>query len=190
MRLYGVLCAVCGACASAGSPSEATDAAFDAPSNRDAAIDAPGTADAAINTCSTAMTCAGAMMLGTVSGDTASAVLTASGTTAAWFRVRVTEDESDLGGEELKLSSKLTFPVAVGFETYVYVNENSDVSAECATTTGTRSTVGNVQTVNAEWGEGTISNGSSDDRNVTVEVRAVGTNCSAAQMWSLELKGD
>ena len=189
MRLYGVI-AVCGACASASPPTEAIDAAStDASSKRDAAIDATS-ADATVNTCPTAMTCAGAMMLGTVSGDTPSTMLTATGTTAAWFRVRVSEDESGLGGEALKLTARLTFPVAVGFETYVYVNENTDVPAECATTTGTRATVGNLQTVSAQWGEGTVSNGSSDDRNVTVEVRAVGMNCSASQMWSLEVIGD
>jgi hypothetical protein len=189
MRLYGLCCAVCGACASAGPPSGASDAAIDSSGKSDAAIDAPA-ADGGANTCPTTMTCAGAMMLGTVSGDTPSAALTVTGTTAAWFRVRVTEDESELAGEELKLASKLTFPVAVGFETYVYVNENNDVAAECATTTGTRSTVGNVQTVRAEWGEGTVSNGSSDSRNVTVEVRPIGTNCSAAQTWTLEITGD
>jgi hypothetical protein len=130
------------------------------------------------------------MMLGTVSGDEGNVKLTASGHQSAWFRVRVTEDDSELLGLSLRVASKLTFPASVGFETYVYVNANSDVAAECAITTGTRTTVGNLQTVKAEWGEGALSNGSSDSRNVTIEVRPVGTNCSAAQTWSLEVEGN
>lgn len=190
MRLYGLFCAVLGtACASASPPSEASDAAIDsAGGKRDAAIDAPSSDGP--NTCPSAMTCATAMMLGTVSGDTGNAKLTASGYQAAWFRVRVTEDDSDIIGLTLRVASKLTFPPSPGFETYVYVNSGSDVASECAITTGTRATVGNLQTVKAEWGEGTFSNGSSDSRNVTIEVRPVGTSCTAAATWSLEVEGN
>src|SRR5512139_1200677 len=144
MRLYGALFAVT-ACASAQPPGEGVDASVDASGKRDAAIDAPPP-DAA-NLCPSADTCAGAMMLGTVSGDTGAMKLMASGYRSAWFRVRVTEDDSDVPGLALRVSSKLTFPAGVGFETFVYVNAGSDVAAECSTTTGTRATVGNVQTV-------------------------------------------
>lgn len=188
MRLFGVSCTMLAACASAGSPGEAVDASADAPGMRDAAVDAPGMD--AMNTCPSTDTCAGAMMLGTVSGDSGNMKLNASGYRAAWFRVRVTEDDSDVFGLSLRVASKLTFPASVGFETYVYVNAGSDVAAECSITTGTRATVGNVQTVKAEWGEGTISNGSDDGRNVTIEVRPVGTNCAPSAMWQLEVEGN
>jgi hypothetical protein len=177
------------ACASASPPGELADASTDATGKRDAAIDAPKP-DAAMNLCSSADTCAGAMVLGSVSGDNTSAKLSASGYQAAWFRVRVTEDDQDIPGLALRVSSKLTFPASVGFETYVYVNAGSDVASECATTTGTRSTVGNVQTVRAEWGEGFVPNGSDDGRNVSIEVRPVGGNCSMGQMWQLEIEGN
>lgn len=191
MRLYGLLCAVLGtACASASPPSEAADAAIDSSIGpRDAATDSTNPSDA-LNTCPSAMTCAGAMMLGTVSGDTGNVKLSAMGYQSAWFRVRVTEDDSEILGLSLRVASKLTFPASVGFETFVYVNAGSDVAAECAITTGTRTTVGNLQTVKAEWGEGAISNGSSDSRNVTIEVRPVGTNCTAGATWSLEVEGN
>ena len=190
MRQFGLLCAVLGtACASASPPSEAVDAqGIDSFIKRDAAID--GSGPDALNTCPSAMTCGGAMMLGAVGGDTLNAKLTASGYQSAWFRVRVTEDDHEFLGLSLRVASKLTFPASVGFETYVYVNQGSDVAAECAITTGTRSTVGNIQTVKAEWGEGTFSNGSSDSRNVTIEVRPVGINCAASEMWSLEVEGN
>lgn len=188
MRSYGLLCAVLAtACASASSPGELADAAIDS-GKRDAAIDAPNPEGP--NLCATSQTCAAAMMLGTVSGDTGNAKLTASGYQAAWFRVRVTENDEDVPGLTLRVASKLTFPAGVGFETYVYVNSSSDVPSECAITTGTRATVGNVQTVKAEWGEGAFPNGVSDSRNVTVEVRPVGTNCSMPAMWQLEVEGN
>ena len=189
MRLYGLLCLALVGCASATPPGEQADASTDAPGKRDAAIDAPNI-DAAVNNCTSAMTCQTAMMLGMVSGDTLNGKLPASGYQAAWFRVRVTEDDQDFPGLTLRVSSKLTFPASVGFETYVYVNSGNDVASECAITTGTRSTVGNVQTVKAEWGEGVVPNGSSDSRNVTIEVRPIGGNCSAGQMWTLEVEGN
>ena len=189
MRLYGLVCLALVGCASATPPGEMTDASTDASGKRDAAIDAPNI-DAAVNNCTTAMTCPNAMMLGTVSGDTLNGKLPASGYQAAWFRVRVTEDDENFPGLTLRVSSKLTFPAGVGFETYVYVNAGNDVASECAITTGTRSTVGNVQTVKAEWGEGIVPNASSDSRNVTIEVRPVGGNCSASQMWTLEVEGN
>ena len=189
MKLYGLLYAVMAtACASAEPPGEAADASIDAPGKRDAAIDAPP--PDAMNLCPSSDTCPGAMMLGTVSGDTGNMKLNASGYRAAWFRVRVSEDDDQVPGLTLRVASKLTFPAGVGFETFVYVNAGNDVASECSTTTGTRSTVGNVQTVKAEWGEGLIPNGLNDDRNVSIEVRPVGTNCSPSAMWQLEIEGN
>ncbi|HLL25631.1 MAG TPA: hypothetical protein VK427_26020, partial [Kofleriaceae bacterium] len=109
-----------GACASAEPPGEIMDASSDAPRPRDAAIDARPI-DAMMNLCPSTDTCAGATMLGTVSGDLTSAKLTASGYRAAWFRVRVTENDDNVPGLKLRVASKLTFPATVGFETFVYV---------------------------------------------------------------------
>lgn len=195
MRLFGLVCTVVAtACASASPPSEAVDAkAIDAQviGSIDAGVDARLPDASGPNLCASTVTCATAMMLGTISGDTGAGVLTATGYQSAWFRVRVSEDDDDLLGIYMSVTSKLTFPATVGFETYVYLNPNSDVAAECTITTGTRATVGNVQTVEAQWGEtGAFSNGSSDDRNVTIEVRPVGTNCAASAPWSLEVIGN
>ena len=190
MRLYGLLCMALIGCATASPPGEQTDASTDGPGKKDAGVDAKSSDAPASSTCTNAMTCPAAMMLGTVSGDTQNLKLSAMGYQAAWFRVRVTEDNQDFPGLTLRVSSKLTFPASVGFETYVYVNAGSDVASECAITTGTRSTVGNVQTVRAEWGEGIVPNASNDGRNVTIEVRPVGINCSMPEMWQLEVEGN
>jgi hypothetical protein len=188
MRRYGLLVGLgLAACAQAGQPGAPLDASLDALLQTDGPIEQPD--GMPMNTCATAMTCAGATALGTVSGDTGNMKLSMSGYQAAWFRVRVTEDDTDVPGLTLRVSSKLTFP-ANGFETYVYLNSGTDVPSECAITTGTRTTVGNVQTVKAEWGEGIFPNGSDDGRNVSIEVRPVGTSCSSGQMWQLEVEGN
>src|SRR3954462_1980149 len=122
-------------------------------------IDAP--VDGAAASCATADTCQGAMMLGTVSGDTGNAKLTASGYQSAWFRVRVTEDDSSVLGLTLRVGANLTSPPNVAFATFIYLNTGSDV-VECSTMVGTTSVNGNTDTVHAEWGEGSISNGSDD----------------------------
>jgi hypothetical protein len=114
----------------------------------------------------------------------------ASGYKAAWYRVRVSEDDSDVFGLSLRVAAKLTSPSAGMFDVFVYVNTGSDV-VECATTTGTVSTSGNTKQVRAEWGESTFSNGSDDGRNVSIEVRPLATSgCSPSAMWQLEIEGN
>jgi hypothetical protein len=189
MRRYGLLFALtaCAQAAQPGAPIDATVVADAPPILIDAPVTQPdGTMP---STCISTDTCASAIMLGTVSGDTGNMKLMMTGFKSAWFRVRVTEDDNDFPGLTLRVSSKLAFP-ANGFETYVYVNSGSDVPSECAITTGTRQTVGNVQTVKAEWGEGVVPNGGDDGRNVSIEVRPVGTSCAAGQEWQLEVEGN
>lgn len=151
----------------------------------DAAPDAPPQA-----TCTSGDTCQGAMMLGTVSGDSGNVKLTATGYKSAWYRVRVTEDNSSVGGLSLRVAAKLTSPSAPMFDVFVYVNAGSD-QIECGTTTGTVSTSGSTKQVKAEWGEGTISNGSDDGRNVSIEIRPLSqSGCASTAMWSLEVEGN
>jgi hypothetical protein len=146
--------------------------------------------DAALMTCAGTDTCQTAMMLGSVSGDSNNQKLTASGHKGAWFRVRVTEDVDGIGGLSLRVAAKLTSPANVKFDTFVYVNTGSDV-VECATTTGTVTTNGNLKQVRAEWGEGTIANGADDDRNVSIEIRPMNASgCSPSEMWQLEVEGN
>jgi hypothetical protein len=140
--------------------------------------------------CSSGAQCAGASMLGQVSGDTGNQMLSVNGSQSAWYRVRVSEDNSDIFGLTLRVAAKLTSPVAADFDVYVYLNEGSDV-VECSTTVGQTTTTGNVNVVKAEWGEtGTFSNGAEDGRFVSIEVRAVSGVCSPGQNWLLEVEGN
>ena len=185
MRTLLVLLAViASACASAGSSGTA-DAAIDGNERKDSSLPI----DAFVNSCPTTDTCQTAVMLGMVSGDTGNMKLMAMGYRNSWFRVRVTEDNSSSTGLTLRVASKLTSPAAVDFDTFVYVNPGSDV-VECTSTTGTVTSAGNTDTVKAEWGEGIIPNGSSDSRNVTIEVRHKSGQCMNQYNWQLEIEGN
>ena len=75
------------------------------------------------------------MDLGSVSGDTGNATVTGSGYESAWFKVRVTEDDSSPFATPMKLTVNLTSPPGVNFDLYLYVNSGSDV-VECSTASG------------------------------------------------------
>lgn len=178
-------------CASAGSGG-APDAGEGSGSGKmDASVivDAPPDG-ASLATCMSSDACQSAMMLGTVSGDSNNVKLNTSGYRSAWYRVRVTEDDSGVVGLTLRVAAKLTSPSAPMFDVFVYVNTGSD-QIECSTTTGTVSNSGLTKQVKAEWGEGTISNGSDDGRNVSIEIRPLSqTGCNTGAMWQLEVEGN
>lgn len=192
-----VLAAALTACASAetssgiGNTPDAGSTVADA--RVDAAVatsDATTSSDAAVaSSCTASVTCATAQMLGSVSGDTGDDVLSADGYQAAWFRVRVTEDYGDSVGLALHVAASLTSPTPGAYETFVYVNEGSDV-VECSTTTGTVESSGNIEDVYAEWGEGFFPNGFDDSRFVTIEVRPMTSSCSASAPWHLDVVGN
>jgi hypothetical protein len=175
------------ACASAGSSADPGKPDARLPADANGGQDAP--IDALANVCPSTDTCTAATMLGTVSGDTGNQKLTASGYRSAWYRVRVTEDDSSVVGVSLRVGANLTSPSGLHFDTFVYLNSGTD-AVECATTVGSVSTAGNVETIHAEWGEGTIANGSDDGRYVSIEVRPPASGCTPAQAWQLEIEGD
>lgn len=155
-----------------------------------AVIDAPSP-DAALVSCAGPTTCQTATMLGSVSGDTGAQKVTASGHVGGWYRVRVTEDDSDVFGVRMRVTARLTTPASPMFDLLVYVNTGSDV-VECAAPAGTPSTTGNTKQIQAQWGEGGgFSNGNEDGRTVSIEVRPLATSgCSPTATWQLEIAGN
>jgi hypothetical protein len=173
-----------GACASAGKA--------DNHSHVDAAVnvvDSARSIDAASSLCTSNATCLAAMDLGAVSGDTGAATVSASGYQAAWYRVRVTENDSSVVGVKLKVTTRLTSPASSNYDVFVYVNTGSDV-IECTTPSGTATTTGTTDEIKLNWGEGTVANGADDSRNVSIEVRPISGTCSPAQPWQLIVLGD
>jgi hypothetical protein len=149
-----------------------------------APVDAPRTMS-----CQSSHTCAAATALGTVSGDTSQQTLTARGTQAAWFRVRVTEDDDTLEGIPLRVLAKLTSPPGAGFDVLLYVNADEDV-VECSTVVSTSTVSGNVREARASWGEDTVADGVDDSRDVTIEIRPITSACAADAMWELTIAGN
>jgi hypothetical protein len=172
-------------CASAGEGTADARPAADGPSADSPPIDAPP-----VDMCPSAATCQTAIQLGSVSGDTQNQKLTAMGHQAAWFRVRVTEDYSNiLYGRSLRAAAKITSPPGVDFDVVLYVNSGADV-IECSSTTGTKTTTGSVTQSRAQWGEGADPNGSDDDRWISIEVRPLSTACAPGAVWQLEVEGN
>ena len=183
-RAVWLVVAGCASAGSGGSP-DATGRS-DAPNN--GKMDAPRQMDAPPSACMSNATCAAATMLGSVSGDTGNTKLNASGTQSAWYRVRVTEDDSSVFGLTLRVAARVTSPAGLTFHVATYVNTGTDV-VECTMTTGTPTTSGNTEEIKLEWGEGSIPNGADDSRDVSIEVKAPASGCGSA-MWALEVEGN
>jgi hypothetical protein len=161
-------------------------------------VDAGGTPDAGGGgggggggtSCASANVCAGATDLGTISGDTGSDSKTAQGTGSYWFTVRVTENDSSISPLTLLTKAELTSPPGTNFDLFVYVASGGS-GQECSAVKASSTNASGLDTAKAEWGEtGIFSNGSSDDRTVTVEVRWISGTCSAATPWTLTVYGN
>lgn len=164
---------------------------------KDAGVDSGGGTDAGVDSgggtggtaCASPNTCVGSTDLGTISGDTGAGVKTAQGSGSQWFKVRVTEDDSNVFGLSLLAKAELTSPPGTNFDVFVYVAGSSSAT-ECSAVSASGTSSAALDTAKAEWGEGTISNGSSDDRNVTVEVRWISGTCSPTAKWTLNVRGN
>jgi hypothetical protein len=180
------------ACATAGQPTGSGPA--DAPSGTVDSprqfFDAPAMVDAPASLCTSSATCSGAMDLGSVSGDTGNASVTGSGYQSAWYRVRVTEDDSSPFGVQLAATVQLTSPPGTNYDVYVYLNTGSDV-VECTSVAASGTSTGTTDQARVTWGEsGTFSNGNDDSRNLSIEVRPVSGPCSASAQYQLVVFGD
>ena len=93
-------------------------------------------------TCAAPAACAGATDLGTISGDTGAGVKSATGSTSQWFKIRLSEDDSDVFGVSMEMRATLVSPAGSNFDLHVYRAGGSS-GVECsaitksATTTGT-----------------------------------------------------
>ena len=87
------------------------------------------------------------------------------------------------------MQTTLVSPPGANYDLYVYV-PGSD-TRECSNVTKSSTLSSTTDTASAEFGEGgTFSNGSSDDRTVTVEVRHVSGPCTASDQWTLTVNGN
>jgi len=168
--------------AGAGGGGDGSDAGADSGVKPDAGGGGGGS-------CTSPNTCSGAVDLGSVSGDTGADVKTAQGHTSQWFTVRVTEDDNGIAGVELWMTATLTSPPGSNYDLYVYVPSSDTL--ECSAVSYQSTSSATTDSATAKLGEGGLfSNGSSDDRTVTVEVRHVSGTCDPANKWTLTLSGN
>lgn len=134
-------------------------------------------------------TCAEARSMGSVSGDTGSDVVTASGKCAEWLRVRVTEDSSGAIGSEMKLELTLV-PAGHDFDLYAFLDPSRDVLACAAPFARSETNAEAEEKLSLRWGEGTVANGSDDGRDVNVLVASALGPCPPAASWTLRAAGN
>jgi hypothetical protein len=162
----------------------------DAGTQPDAGADAGGGGGGGTVSCASPNTCAAAVDLGAVSGDTGADTQSAQGTGSQWFKIRVTEDDSGVFAWPLNLRADLSAPSGANFDVYLYVASNVG-NQECSAVSASSTNPTTFDTANVEFGEsGTFSNGSQDDRTVTVEVRWVSGTCAPGAKWSLTVRGN
>lgn len=139
--------------------------------------------------CAATNKCVAATDLGSVSGDTGSDTKSAQGHTSQWFTVRVTENDSSLFGASLRLAAALKSPAGTNYDVYLYLPSSDTLECSAVSAQSTSTSVNDSASV--EFGEGGgLSNGSKDDRTVTVEVRHVSGTCDPNQKWTLTLTGN
>jgi hypothetical protein len=149
---------------------------------------APGDGGVAA-TCQSSDACTTAITLGTISGDTGNQTLTAQGSRAAWFRIRVTENEATIDGIPMHVLARLTPPAGESFDVRIYVNPDTDI-LECTNTSGAATTSGTVKQVRASWGEDVVTNAADDSRDISIEVRPLSSTCAPAAKWQLVIEGN
>jgi hypothetical protein len=161
--------------------------ASDAPIGTPPGGSPPG--DAGPGSCQSTDACTNAITLGTISGDTGSQTLMASGNRGAWYRVRVTENDTDVDGVPMHVLARLTPPAGEDFEVRIYVNPDTDI-LECSSSTGVATTSGTVKQVRASWGEDVFTDAEDDSRDVSIEVRPLSSACSPNATWHLVVEGN
>jgi hypothetical protein len=168
-----------------------TGPAFDAAFDPDA-LNGDGGPDGGAS-CAAPNTCANALDIGSVSGDTSSPAKTETGFASKWFMVNVTEDDSSPLGKKLRVTASLTSPPGANFDVYVYVDYSSGSSPTtraCTNASAQSTNTSGVDSASYSWGEGTIANNTDDGRIASIEVRYVSGTCDPNSKWTLVVSGD
>jgi RNA polymerase subunit RPABC4/transcription elongation factor Spt4 len=170
-------------------------AAFDAdpgPGFDAAPVDAnPDPGEGGTASCVAPNTCLNADDIGTVSGDTASPAVSASGFSSKWMKVLVTENDSSAIGKKLNVAVSLVSPPGANFDLFLYVNTGGTITDRACSTVSAQSTnASGADTASLNWGEGTVANNKDDGRIVSVEVRYISGTCAPGSKWTLTVTGN
>lgn len=124
--------------------------------------------------------CAAATDLGSISGDAGAATVSRGAAGERWFRIRLTEDDSNVGGVYLSASFTLTVPAGVDYDLFVHC-------AACGGSPAASSTAGTGQVDQAfvRWDD---DFGEDDSGDVFVQVRYV--SGASPNNWTLQIVGN
>ncbi len=150
-----------------------------------------GGSPATVPLCAPTVACsAKARVIGAVSGDAASPIVTVSGTTSEWLRVRV--NETVLASQDLRAKVTLTSPPGANYDVYAYYDEsdNSQARTECIKSKESSASGGSPESLTVAWKDMQPLGGHDDSTNVTIEVRYVSGVCGAGAAWNLAVQGD
>ena len=120
--------------------------------------------------------------LGSVSGDTSSPAQSYTARGERWFRVLVTENNSSIIAEDLKVRFHLAVPAGTDYDLYVYC-------ANCGATNYNSSVNGAGADETLEWyiNDGTFS---SDDDDRYFYIRVEHWSADVCSSWTLTVTGD
>lgn len=151
-----------------------------------------GGTDGGTGQCTAPNTCVGGITMTPVSGDKNADTSTQTGSTSRWLKIRVSEDDSSIVGESMKLKLTLTSPPGTNFDMRVFLaGDGSGQKCPPEGADRTTNTVAGADVTSIEWGEmGITSNGSDDDRTVSVEIVHVSGTCTTGQNWTLLAEGN
>ena len=104
----------------------------------------------------------------------------------------MSEDDSSIIGESMKLKLTLTSPPGTNFDMRVFLaGDGSGQKCPPEGADRTTNTVAGADVTSIEWGEtGITSNGSDDDRTVSIEIVHVSGTCTTGQNWTLLAEGN
>jgi hypothetical protein len=159
----------------------------------DAGVDAPPAGDAGDDSgisCDSPNLCSTATNIGTISGDTSGPNATATGDTAQWLQLNVTENDSSPLAVPMKLKLVLDSPPGTNFDLYVYMG-TAPGQVQCTSLTrSSTNPAGQPDEIDLEWGEtGTFANGVDDSEVASIEVQYVSGTCQTGETWSLTATG-
>ncbi len=138
--------------------------------------------------CDDGSTCASAAVVGGIAGDEPSQLST-SGDTDTWVTLQVSENNSDVIGEQLTFTASLTSPAGSDFDLFVF-RGNQGSATGCGGQQDNSTNAVGIDSVFMSWGEGALANNADDSAWVAIEIRSKNGMCVQGAEWTLTVIGD
>lgn len=139
--------------------------------------------------CDDGSTCPGAAVLGGIAGDESSSQLTTDGDTNTWVTFQVSENNSDVVGEQLSFTASLTSPAGLDYDLHVFRGLEGGATG-CGGQQGQSTNAVGIDSVSMSWGEGALANNLDDSAWVAIEIRSKDGVCMPGATWTLTVVGD